>query len=480
MIIRFLLGAAALSGLLAAAELGIEARADFSKHVRQWDGFGVNYVETAQTRDYEADPQEYGGFSLLSETDRRKVIELIFGADGLKPGLLKMFLDPWHQREPGGPFDHEKTTKWIRLFAREGLKATRARGGGLDIVTTLYGPPVWATKQGYMRGRDLDPARKQEVAAYIIAWVKFLREKEGLPVNWISLHNEGEDWVRWPSNGDGAGGPNHDYNLYWPPEQVVDFLRFMRPMLDKAGLKMVGLTPGETTNWTRFHEWGYAQAIANDPVALKNLGLITSHGFVGFRPSRWFADWRSSGNEILRAKNPRLKSWVTSQSWSKMDADMVNEMRGNIYATGVNGIIPWACIQRPAKWVGGDPNPGKAFGVSEDGKLSVEAGYYFYKQISRAGQPGMAVAQVSSNDTEITLAAFARAGTRNPDALVLTNVSNTDKTLTLRIAGTPARRFAVYRTGSSDLYKSLSAMTVQDGAIRYSAAARTVTTFFGE
>ena len=40
---------------------------DFSKRIRDWDGFGVNYVEAAQTRDYRADPQEYGGFSLLIE-----------------------------------------------------------------------------------------------------------------------------------------------------------------------------------------------------------------------------------------------------------------------------------------------------------------------------------------------------------------------------------------------------------------------------
>ena len=34
------------------------ARADFSRLLQPWDGFGVNYVETAQTRDYRQDPQE--------------------------------------------------------------------------------------------------------------------------------------------------------------------------------------------------------------------------------------------------------------------------------------------------------------------------------------------------------------------------------------------------------------------------------------
>jgi hypothetical protein len=40
---------------------------DFTKKLRTWDGFGVNYVEVAQTRGYGTNPQEYGGFGTLSE-----------------------------------------------------------------------------------------------------------------------------------------------------------------------------------------------------------------------------------------------------------------------------------------------------------------------------------------------------------------------------------------------------------------------------
>ncbi len=45
-----------------------QAEVDFSVHLRDWDGFGFNYVETAQTMDYATDPQDYGGFSLYYET----------------------------------------------------------------------------------------------------------------------------------------------------------------------------------------------------------------------------------------------------------------------------------------------------------------------------------------------------------------------------------------------------------------------------
>jgi hypothetical protein len=216
----------------------VRAEVDFGKKLRVWDGFGVNYVEVAQTTDYDKDPQEYGGFSLLKEEERQKILDMVFSNDGLRPGLVKMFYDPWHQKEAGGPFYHKKSTQWVRYFVREGLKLTGARGDDLTIITTLYGPPAWATRQKFLRGRDLDPQRKRDLARYMIDLVKFLREDEDFPVKYISLHNEGEDCMRWPTDGkSGNIGSGHDYNMFWPSEQVVGFLRFMRPMLDEAGFE---------------------------------------------------------------------------------------------------------------------------------------------------------------------------------------------------------------------------------------------------
>lgn len=82
-----------------------------------------------------------------------------------------------------------------------------------------------------------------------------------------------------------------------------------------------------------------------------------------------------------------------------MDANNIKEMHGNIYTAKVSSIAPWACIQRPEKWVGGDPNPGTAFRVFEDDTYRVMRGYYYYKQVSRAGQPGMAVVWTMAIDS---------------------------------------------------------------------------------
>jgi hypothetical protein len=473
-----------------ATETSAQVRAvvDFGQALQAWDGFGVNYVETAQTRDYRASPQGYGGFSLMTEDQRRDVLEKIFGNDGLKPGIVKMFLDPFHEgatkagNDNDDPrvinlagFDHATTTKWMRYFAKQGLARTRRRGDDLQIVVTIYGPAPWMTKQEFVRGRDLDPAEKYECAEYLISWAKYLRDVEGLPVKYVSLHNEGEDARRWPADGSDGGPLKHDHNMYWPTGQVVDFLRFLRGMLDEQGMQDVGITPGETSNWERFYSWNYASAIADDPLAVQNLGLITSHGFGAGPLPAW-----SKGVDLLRSKRPQLHAWTTSMSWSKMDARFIDSIRVQIYSVKVNAVIPWAAIQRIGDWVGGDPNPGTAFNVDDQGRVYIRPGYYFYKQVSRAGQPGTAVASVKSSDEDVTLLAFSSNGTKHPDAFVVVNAGQ-PKTVSVQVYGSGTNRFAAFRTveRQQDGYTAIGEFNLTNGAMEYQSPGGSVTTFFG-
>lgn len=464
---------------------GTQVQVKFDQQIRTWDGFGFNYVETAQTHNYKDFPQEYGGFSLLDEKEKSEIIDLIFGENGLKVGLVKMFYDPFHQTEPGGAFDHETTTKYMREFVRKGLVKTRERGADLSIITTLYGPPAYMTLQKKIRGRDIDPAYRVDLANYLVSWVKFLREKEKFPVNYVSLHNEGEDWERWPLDGkDPNIGHGHDYNMYWNPELVCEMMILTTKKLKEAGLNKVGLTPGENTNWYRFSYWGYADAIAENKEAIEAIGLITSHGFyVGTYENRWFGDHNCMGTELIRSKKPDLHAWVTSTSWSKMDTKNIKEMHDNIYSARVNGIIPWAGIQRPVQWVGGDPNPGSAFTVNEDGSYVVRRGYYFYKQITRAGQPGTMICRTLSNDTEIPVIAFGKGNSQSVDAFVVTNMnSNKAKPVVIQITGNKANQFRAFRTteDEKEKYAEIGLFKAENGEMFYEAPTGSVTTFFAE
>jgi hypothetical protein len=465
-------------------------RVEFDKPVRPWDGFGFNYVEVSQSIDYDSDPQEYGGFSLLTDAQRSEILDLVFGPNGLRPGTMKMFLDPFHQTEENlnpsdattidqSNYNHERTTQWMRFFVKEGVRRTGEQGGALSLITTLFGPPPFMTKQKVMRGRDLDPKYLVEMAKYIAAWAQFCREEEGIPVDYIGFHNEGEDLIRWPEDGSSGNiGDGHDYNLLSPPEQVVELIKAARPILNANGMKGVGIAPGETTNWLRFWQFGYADAIADDKDAVAALGLISSHGFTNYNRNIWFADHRSVGIDTIRAHRPDLHAWVTSTSWSKMDPFFVYECFNNIYSAKANAIIPWAGVQVPNRWVGGDPNPGSAIHITEDGTYKVLPGYYYYKQIAPIGQPGMAVARIRSDDTQLPVIAFSSNGTVNPDAFAVVSLAEEQRPAEITVRGAREDRFSAYRTSEQgERCDDLGEFAHSGGTLRYEVPPMSVTTF---
>lgn len=494
-----------LAGSLGIAQAArIEVRFDQPKQV--WDGFGVNYVETAQTRDYEKWPQDYGGMSTLSEEERQEIIQLIFGEDGLKPGLLKMFIDPFHEgltiegNDNDDPmkidldgYTHERTTKNMRYFVREGLKLTRNAGRNLTIINTLYGPPAWTTQQEMIRGRDMKPEMADEIAEYIAAFAKFMREREGFPVKYVSIHNEGEQPIRYNQDGrDAENLAGHDYNMNWKPEQIADMICRLGKVLGANGMEDVGPTPGENTYWSFFRP--FAQAIVVNPCALRSIGLITSHGFDGgTNPSQdYYSPLQDPvGINLLRSKRPGLHAWTTSASWGGMDINFLSLLQRSIYDLELNGFIPWAAVQRHSQWTKGDPNPGCAILVDEEGNYEVRPGYYLYKQVSRVGQPGMMIASVSCDDPYLGVIAFYSYRTRNPDAFVIFNRSWYPVDTEIDISGTMAERFDVYRTivdtfpkrfwisekPDIEHYQKHADATAKNGEIRYTVPPLSVTTF---
>jgi hypothetical protein len=207
---------------------------------------------------------------------------------------------------------------------------------------------------------------------------------------------------------------------------VADFLEFMPGMMNEQGIGDIGLTPGECSRWFQFYYSGYAQHILENPKALDNLALITSHNFYRLKQGghRWFAGTSNVGTDMIREEKPEIHAWVTSASWGNMDADFAWQIWMNIYLAKSNAYIPWAVIERPEHWLNGDPNPNTAFVVSEDSTYKILPGYYMYKHFTTIGQPGMGIAYTECRDSEVQILAFSKNGTANPDAFMVINVNN--------------------------------------------------------
>jgi hypothetical protein len=96
----------------------------------------------------------------------------------------------------------------------------------------------------------------------------------------------------------------------------------------------------------------------------------------------------------------------------------------------------------------------------------------------------MAVAEVSSDDPEVSLIAWSGNGTKRPNALVVLNKSESDKDVSVAIRGAAGQSFAARVTtdpafGDRD-YDELSAVAIEDGRLRFAAPARSATTFTAE
>lgn len=460
----------------------IPAQINFGVKINDWDGFGFNYVETAQTRDYFNQPQDYGGFSLLDEKSKNEIVNLVFADTGLNIDILKIFLDPFHQSLPGDKFDHVRSTKNMMDFITRGLKVARKNNKEIDVITTLYGPPAWATLQKFVGGRDLDYKQDINLCNYIIDWIIYLRNKN-INVKYVSLHNEGEDFYRWDYKEGSQRFHHFDYNMYWSPEQVNYFLKLLPAQLKKIGLPDIGVTNGEPSNWHRFYNWGYAHALYNDDKALDNLGLITTHGFLNgnFRKIS-HATINSSTTDLLRKKKPDLHCWITSYSWGEMNTDFIKSSHEHIYAAKVNALIPWAGIQNPSSWYDGDPNPGSAIRVNENGTFEVLPGYYFYKQLTQAGKKGMSVVEAYLANAVSYIMAFGSNGTNHPDAFVLTSnfgVKTWQLPVRIMVSGTKSTKFKAFRTSEDgkELYKEIGVYDLTDGSLIYEPPYGTTTTF---
>lgn len=184
-----------------------------------------------------------------------------------------------------------------------------------------------------------------------------------------------------------------------------------------------------------------------------------------------------------------LPAYVMSDSWASMTLEsQALAIIQSIVIEKLNGYIPWAFIQNPSEWVGGDPNPGCAFIVSDNGTLTITKGYYYFKQFSRAGQRNMNIVDSASDQSNIFTLAFGKGGNTVSDVydnFIILSLSQQEMRIT--IEGSDIEQYDMYRTSdgsSGDDFKYIGRMNTTataDGKNRYFMwnTLQGVVTFFG-
>lgn len=435
----------------------LRAHVDFSKKLRDWDGFGICFTDKAVV-----DPEEY--FTLNS--NHQQFLRSIFGHDGLRVGIIRLFLDPFRldycqqdndeeHIEDLNEYHFSDFPSFHTQLARFALEMVRSWGGDLKIMLSSLCPPAWMTRQKELSGRDLDPVNRTHYGRYMVAWIRYLCATENLPVYCLSLHNKGEMWQLW----DSLGIPlysNTGLSLYWAPEMVVDFLKLLRRQLDHNGLENVGLSPGDTKNWGNFYDWGYADLILEDPLALNSVSLLTSNALLSGNEN----DFCSTAIDLFHKRRLELHAWTTTDELSSVYPASICALYKLIYRTKVNSVILSTNLK--------SKDPG--FVYSKD--------FSFLKHICKAGQPGVGVCQVACNGPDLYLIGFSSNSTRNADSFVLINDDKCEWKIPIEIRGSASAEFSVFRTSSSENFVRLPNVPVKEGKIHFLAPAKSVSSFF--
>jgi hypothetical protein len=214
---------------------------------------------------------------------------------------------------------------------------------------------------------------------------------------------------------------------------------------------------------------------------MANIGLLTTHGFINGDMSKLSYGFANPlTTDLLRKTRKHLHAWVTSFSWGAAGIDFLRMVQENIYTAKVNAVIPWAGIQNPPQWIGGDPNPGTAIVVKDDGTYEITNWYYFYKQLTVAGHRGMSVAKAWLASPQAHIIAFDDNGSNNPEAFVVTsNIYIWKLPIEIRLTGTDAKKFLAYRTlqDGTEQFNEIGIFEVNDGAIIYDPPQGSTTTF---
>jgi hypothetical protein len=460
----------------------IRTYVDFSKKIRLWDGFGVS-ITNSNCRKPDLTSSIFShSTSIMPEFDQKKNAELLFGSGGLRLRIIKTFLNSTEQKQENIKYSESDPVDTNDIsftpldnrtddFCKSAMAVSSQWGGSLQMLCTFTNPPAWMTKQKVIGGKDLEPSHRVDYARTMISGLKYLVERH-YPIQYLSMHYHGEDWESWYE--DGKTTNCNLFSLYWPPEQVVDFIKLLRRMLDKNGLTNIGVTPGEIGGWLRFVDWGYSNAILEDPVAMESVGLLTSTSLVTNSNTNNLLIVNSSGIDEIREKRADIHAWFTALHPSIPDPFYLMQIRNLIYNSKVNAIILGDAHDLSCGVFDNSSVPD-----SINNRFSVSEPYHYLKLLCRAGQPGTTICQAACNTKGASLIGFSGNTTKNHDTFIIINASEFEYNLPIEIRGSANGVFSVFRTSSFEKYQNLGNVHVKEGKIHFKAIPFSATAFYG-
>ncbi len=197
---------------------------------------------------------------------------------------------------------------WSRDAAAITMMKRAVGYGARQIVAFANSAPARMTRSGMTSGNpdsgrsNFAPGMERQFARYLVDIVRYLREEEGLPVEWLSPINE-PMWL-WHNAGYGQEG------CHYTPEENVNVLRAVAEEIASRGLdvKISALEAGE---WTSARMYYYK--LEADPDLLARIDNISLHSYV---PHVTNEVYREELAQYIGSSKPGMKLWMSE--WTEM------------------------------------------------------------------------------------------------------------------------------------------------------------------
>ncbi len=201
----------------------------------------------------------------FSPEAREGMVDFLFDPQhGLGLSIHRIRIDPVPAGQPGGPvYDWSHP----RIQAQgEALRLVKNRHHP-RFIAAPWTPPAWMKSNAELKnGGRLLEQHYPAYAAYLVEWLRGMKEHFGIEVEILSIQNEPDDKKQWES-------------CIWTAEEMAAFISgHLKPALDQASLP-TKLMAYEHTVW----DDGPLNTILKDPVAGPALSYAAAHLYHGSR-----------------------------------------------------------------------------------------------------------------------------------------------------------------------------------------------------
>jgi glucosylceramidase len=355
--------------------------------------------------------------SRLDPKRQDEVIErLVHPVSGIGMNLMRLCIgtsdftgDPWYSYDdvPAGQTDVPLARFSVdkdRAYILPVIKKALAKNPEMLFFASPWSPPGWMKTSGSMIGGSLLPQYYEPYSRYLVRFVQAY-EAEGVPIYAITVQNEpGVDREKQPK----MVYPSSKYT----GETERDFLKFLGPAFQKAGLK--------TKIWSYDHNFNekpqpgdegidYPTTVLRDPEAARFVSGVAFHFYVG----------QPSGMSVFHERFPKMPIHFSEGSvYGARGALRLISFLQN-WASSYNAWVTMIDENRGPNKGPFPPSPTILILNSKELSVTYRFDYYIYGQFMKFIQRG--AVRIDSGEPERT---FGSVAFRNPDGKIALIVAN--------------------------------------------------------